>query len=225
MNASFRFSRQSHPPRPRAGGFVFGAVLLALCAFACSRSEPPAPVAVATATQKAPEPTAAPQPAAPAAAEPSVAGSPKPINTDLNDFSDVADFDWNLAEEAEGTDFEIDAGATSFYMPRGNIVTFKAKALNGTPPFTFSWDFGDGSPHVSGEMVKHVFNKLGNIDVIVTAKDASGATSVMQLGLLVAHPVDYAIRTQEDEKSIEEVKKRFPDWVPSSPAPAISPAS
>ena len=110
-------------------------------------------------------------------------------------------------------------------MPRGNIVAFKAKALNGTPPFTFSWDFADGSPHASGELVKHRFFKEGHLDVTVTGTDASGATSIMQLGLLIAHPVDYAIRTQEDEKTIEELKKRFPDWVPYSPAPAITPAS
>jgi hypothetical protein len=205
-------------------------LFLSLASFACSRSEAPAPVA--TSTPKASTSTAAPvaaasgvPAAAASAAPPSAGASPGVVNTDLNDFSDVADFDWELADEAEGTDFEIDAGATSFYMPRGNIVAFKAKALNGTPPFTFTWDFGDGSPQASGEMVKHAFNKLGTLEVTARGADASGATAFMQLQILIVHPVDFAIRAQEDEKSIEELKKRFPDWVPHTPVPAVSPAS
>lgn len=139
----------------------------------------------------------------------------------MNDFSDTADFDWGFEEEAGGTDFEIDAGTTAFYMPRGNIVTFKAKALNGTPPFTFTWDFGDGSPSGTGEMIKHRYDKTGNIEVTVRAKDASGATAFMQLGILVHHPVDYAYRMQADQKTIDELKAQYPDWVP--PAPAATP--
>lgn len=141
----------------------------------------------------------------------------------MNDFSDTADFEWDLEEEAGGTDFEIDAAATSFYMPRGNIVTFKAKALNGTPPFTFTWDFADGSPPGTGEMIKHQFEKIGNLDVTVRATDATGATAFMQLGILVHHPVDYAYRMQMSEDEIDAIKARYPDWVPASPAPAVTP--
>ena len=130
---------------------------------------------------------------------------------------------WDLADEADGTDFEIDASATSFFMPRGNLVVFKAKALNGTPPFTFSWNFDDGSPHEAGEMVKHQYDKLGSREVTVWGKDASGAASRMQLQILVVHPVEFAIKYQEDEKTIEELKKANPDWqehVQAAPAAA-----
>lgn len=137
----------------------------------------------------------------------------------MNDFSDTADFEWDLAEEADDAEFEIDAGVSAFYMPQGNIVTFKAKALNGTPPFKFSWDFGDGTPHGSGEMIKHQYTKLGRIDVTVTGTDASGATSIMSLELLVNTPVDYAIRMQMDPKVVEEMRARYPE----SPAPAVTP--
>lgn len=197
-------------------------LLLSFGAFACSPSEAPrpaanatsAPVVVATTAAAAPAPAAPPE--APAAtANPAAA-------TDMNDFSDTADFEWNFEEEASGTDFEIDVGATTFYMPRGNIVTFKAKALNGTPPFSFTWDFGDGSPPGTGEVIKHRFEKLGNLDVMVRAKDATGATAFMELGILVHHPVDYAYRMQEDAKTIEELKTRYPDWA-GSPNPAVTP--
>ena len=136
--------------------------------------------------------------------------APASLNIDPNDFSDTKDFQWNLADEAEDTDFEIDADATSFYMPQGNWVTFKAKALNGTPPFTFSWNFADGTPPGTGEMVKHAFNVLGERDVVVTGKDASGATSLMSLGILVATVEDFAARMQLDPKAIEDYRAKYP---------------
>lgn len=128
---------------------------------------------------------------------------------DMSDFSDSADFEWNLADEAEDTEFEIDAAATSFFMPQGNRVTFKAKALNGTPPFTFTWNFGDDSPEGTGEMIKHAFAKLGNIDVVVIGRDASGATSRVTLKILVATREDYATRLNLD--------------LEATPAPAVTP--
>ncbi|OQY68602.1 MAG: hypothetical protein B6D46_02865 [Polyangiaceae bacterium UTPRO1] len=189
--------------------------MIALASSSCSPSERATPAPTATTT-----PAAAVATAAAAAPPASPQASPEPgAAVDMNDFSDSADFDWGFEEAALGTDFEIDVGATAFYMPRGNVVTFKAKALNGTPPFTFTWDFGDGSPEGSGEMIKHRFDKTGNIEVVVHAKDAAGETAVMQLGLLVHHPVDYAYRMQADEKEIEALKAQYPDWVPVTPAP------
>ncbi len=124
---------------------------------------------------------------------------PTPPNLDLNDFSDMKDHEWNLDDEAESSDFEIDADASAYYMPLGNAVTFKAKALNGTPPFTFTWDFNDGSPPATGEMVKHVFVQPGEREVRVIGKDASGATAATDLGLLIAVFDDFAARMQLDQ--------------------------
>ncbi len=150
---------------------------------------------------------------------PSAATSPNPAaENDLDDFSDTADWEWNLAQEAEGADFEIDADATSFFMPQGNVVTFKAVALNGTPPFAYSWDFRDGTPPKEGAMVKHVFVHPERYTVRVIGKDASGATSIVDLGVLVLSHVDYGIRRQEDPKVIEELRARF-----ASPSPAATP--
>jgi PKD repeat protein len=139
-----------------------------------------------------------------------VAGSP----TDASAADD--DFEWNLAEEAMGTDFDIDADATSFFMPLPNTVTFKAKALNGTPPFTFTWNFGDGSPEVSGEIVKHTYTALGTFDARATGSDASGATSVMTLRLLVTTPEEFSTQLNFDPKLLEKLPS-------PSPAPAVTP--
>lgn len=182
---------------------------------ACSKSEPPPPAPVRTASPVA----VAPTPAAPvspvAAVSPVAQGSPGAV--DLNDFSDTANWEWDLAEEAEDPEFEIDAAVTSFYMPQGNIVTFKAKALNGTPPFKFEWDFGDGTPHGSGEMVKHIYTKIGRHNPRVTGTDASGATSHVDLGITVDHPVKFAMRTQKDKAVIDDLRARYGE--PPTPGP------
>ena len=187
----------------------------------CSKSEAPAPAA-------SPRPVASPTvvvtSAAANAGSPAPARSPNPATAaDLNDFSDTADWEWNLLDEADTDEFEIDADATSFYMLRGNIVTFKAKALNGTPPFTYNWDFRDDTPPVKGEMVKHVFSKIGQFEVLVTGTDASGAIAHITLTMAVAHPVEFAIRMQWDAEQIEQMRKLYPDYAyspPSTPTPA-----
>jgi len=200
--------------------------------FACTRDEPArsAPVAtkVASAASPAVAPTANKPPApasAPTAKGPAAASSPAPINvasipinSDLNDFSDSADFEWNLEDEADTEDFEIDADATSYFMPPHNTVTFKAKALNGTPPFTFTWNFNDGSPTVTGEMVKHTFLVLGDRDVVVVGKDASGATSNVNLGIGVVPVQNYADTMRIDDASVAAYRAKFPDIGPDPTA-------
>jgi hypothetical protein len=157
---------------------------------------------------------------------PRPAGSPGAA-ADLDDLSDLQEFEWDLAEEAEGTEFEIDAATTAFFMPLGNVAGFKAKALNGTPPFTFTWTFGDGSPPKTGEIVKHQFTKkTGLLDVTATGQDASGATSVMTLKVQVVWPPEYARRQQMPEDVIKELEARYPGPAPSTdpvftPAPII----
>ena len=166
----------------------------ACTAAACSRGEAPRPVAtpVATRTPNA----AAASPTGAAAAD--------------------DDFEWNLAEEASDTDFEIDADATSYFMPLLNTVTFKAKALNGTPPFTFTWNFGDGSPEGSGALVKHTYTALGAFDARATGRDASGSTSLVTLRLLVTTREDFATRLGLDPT--------LPETLPAaSPSPAVTP--
>lgn len=122
-------------------------------------------------------------------------------------------FEWDLAEEAEGDEYEIDADATAFYMPAPNTVVFKAKALNGTPPHTFTWNFADGSPPMVGDLVQHTFTVPGKRDVWVVGKDATGATSSVQLGLMVVSVDEYAERLQRDPS-------KFENWKPyATPTP------
>lgn len=183
-------------------GRVFVCALVCLLSVAgCSPSEPPKPVATAT-----PLPAASPT----SVVTPAIAASGEAA-PDLSDFSDTDDWDWNLAEEAEGTDFEIDADATAYFMPIGNVVTFKVKALNGTPPFECTWDFADGSPMVKGDLVKHKYTtNLGHIDVSVRCFDASKAAASMQLGLRITTMEEWRTRTHMNDDA-------------PSPSPGVTP--
>jgi hypothetical protein len=55
-------------------------------------------------------------------------------------------------------------------------VPFNATATGGTPPYSFSWSFGDGSPNVTGQQPTHVYtNPTGGwFKVTVTVNDSVG---------------------------------------------------
>ena len=67
----------------------------------------------------------------------------------------------------------------------GQIVAFSAAATGGTPPYSFSWDFGDGDG-ASGIVVSHIYVVGKLFNVTLTAKDSanrSGSSrSVIAIG-------------------------------------------
>jgi hypothetical protein len=177
-------------------------LILSIVVAGCSKSEAPLP------SKPAPSATALPVAAPTAARAPVAITSPSPQTSPQQPVAGVPapepdNYEWNLAEKAEDEEFEIDADATSYYMPVYNTVYFKAKALNGTPPFTFTWHFGDGSPPMTGELLQHTFTEIGRRDVWVHGTDATGATSSVQLGLLVAPVQEYIEKLQRDPKEYE----------------------
>jgi hypothetical protein len=76
-----------------------------------------------------------------------------------------------------GPEFEIDADANWYFGFPPMTVTFTAKALNGAPPFTYTWNFADGSPPGTGERVEHTYVELGTYQPVVEGKDANGELS------------------------------------------------
>lgn len=55
-------------------------------------------------------------------------------------------------------------------------VTLTADPLYGTPPFSYSWIFGDGL-NATGALVTHTFTRLGTFVVTVWANDSLGASA------------------------------------------------
>ena len=59
----------------------------------------------------------------------------------------------------------------------GTSVGVSATAIGGTSPYTFTWDFGDGSGAVSGATASHTYTAKGTFTVKVTVTDANAVTA------------------------------------------------
>ena len=68
----------------------------------------------------------------------------------------------------------------------GQSVTFTATIRGGASPFTFSWNYGDGSPDDNGSPATHTYPAPGIFTVSLTTKDANGATTLTTLTIGVS---------------------------------------
>jgi PKD repeat protein len=66
----------------------------------------------------------------------------------------------------------------------GQAVSFVATVSGGTPPYSFSWAFGDGSVG-SGPSVSHVYSSVGTFSVVLTVSDSGIPVQIVT----VTHPV------------------------------------
>jgi len=55
------------------------------------------------------------------------------------------------------------------------MVQFTGSADNGVPPYTYDWDFGDGSSS-SQQNPSHSYGTMGNYSVVLSVTDASDIT-------------------------------------------------
>ena len=69
--------------------------------------------------------------------------------------------------------FTVSAFADLAVAPVGTAINFWAVPLNGTSPYTFNWDFGDGN-QAAGQQVSHAYASAGTYNVSLTATDAAG---------------------------------------------------
>ena len=63
---------------------------------------------------------------------------------------------------------------------------FRAVPAGGSPPYTFTWDFGDGSESASGETTAHTYLEAGEYHVSVEANDAYGRSATGSFTPIVA---------------------------------------
>src|SRR5438132_1011251 len=79
------------------------------------------------------------------------------------------------------------------YPSSDSPVVFNATATGGVLPYTFTWDFGDGST-ATGSTVTHVFSAAGIYIVVLTVTDAGGARAVAShfVNVVLAPPVDFS---------------------------------
>ncbi|GDX47835.1 hypothetical protein LBMAG25_06530 [Bacteroidota bacterium] len=66
----------------------------------------------------------------------------------------------------------------SVVQQSGTAMTWQGVAMGGTPPYTYSWDYGDGQTSSdSSNFATHTFANFGNYTVCLTITDANGCTA------------------------------------------------
>jgi len=69
------------------------------------------------------------------------------------------------------------ASANTTSGPPPYSVNFTGSASGGTPPYTYDWNFGDGSAQSSQQNPTHVYTSTGSFTVIFKVTDATSATA------------------------------------------------
>ena len=64
-------------------------------------------------------------------------------------------------------------------------VKFTTSIEDGTPPYTYSWDFGDSSGSSTDANPSHVYQKAGEFTATVNVKDSKGLTGSEEYDVLV----------------------------------------
>ena len=101
-----------------------------------------------------------------------------------------------------GDVFEIDADASRYFVYAPSLIEFAAKPLNGEPPFTYAWDFADGSPQAVGPRAQHLFDKVGSYHVFVHGRDKTNAASRVELVITVVSREDWAALKHVDPATL-----------------------
>jgi hypothetical protein len=179
---------------------------LRLCLFAI--------IAMIAACERTQSPPALPSPApsltpavsnAPSA---SVGAAPSPaLSPDADEASDDDDDD---IDKPWGPEFEIDADANWYFGFTPMHVVFTAKPLNGSPPFTYTWEFADGSPKATGERIEHTYEKVGQYSPFVTGTDGKGEHYTVTFLVTIVTKEEYALAKGIDPTQLKQIPPPSP---------------
>ncbi len=89
---------------------------------------------------------------------------------------DIEDVEDELYVDLEG---EPDEG------PPPLSVKFTSTVEDGTPPYSYKWDFGDGTPASTDANPAHVYQKEGEFTVTLSVTDSKGIKGSEEYDILV----------------------------------------
>ncbi|MEI7434740.1 MAG: PQQ-binding-like beta-propeller repeat protein [Methanomicrobiales archaeon] len=87
----------------------------------------------------------------------------------------------NLTAVSPGANFTADA--TSGFIPMA--VQFTDSSM-GTPPLEYLWNFGDGTPDMTGSNPLHTYTTEGTYNVTLTVSNSAGTSTLVKPGYIVA---------------------------------------
>src|SRR5256712_3135338 len=76
----------------------------------------------------------------------------------------------------------------------GQTVSFTGTTSGGTPPYSYSWNFGDGGS-ASGSSTSHVYQTAGSYNVALKVTDAGGQTANSAQTVTVSNPPPQPLTT------------------------------
>ena len=114
----------------------------------------------------------------------------------------VIDSDGTVAKDQSlSIDVSSPVDVTSDVTPTsGDIpltVTCTASATGGTPPYTFTWDFGDGV-QVTGESASHTYTQAGTYSLVLSVEDGAGAGATAGVSIRAIDPNALYANAQAD---------------------------
>jgi len=100
----------------------------------------------------------------------------------------IKDSAGQIAKSSQTITLNARPSASISYSPSNPLpllpVTFTGSATGGTQPYSYSWDFGDGTT-ASGQTVSHSYLLPGSYVVTLTITDANGQTSTTSRTIIV----------------------------------------
>jgi len=104
------------------------------------------------------------------------------------------------------------ASPTTGYIPL--TVSFKAVPIGGTPPYSFEWDFDDGTSTSTERNPTHNYTTAGTYTVTVTVTDdqqGNASDSLTVTAVSVEELVVFSLWSGSEEANFEEVLDEFTD--------------
>lgn len=90
----------------------------------------------------------------------------------LDDLDELEDLMAILSDEAPNQPLVVDAYAPNL-GEAGKTVEFEGLAFYGQPPYTYHWNFGDGSTPSSEKNPTHIYEQPGKYNYTLTITDSS----------------------------------------------------